>query len=100
MDAPRALLLENVAALDGVHLLGIRVEDAGDRRGHRPRPRLSAIGAFSIGTNQIDLAAAPMAVSPSSTCPSPTPAVLPETVRSTSLPGSVGERVAPRSERA
>ncbi|SDG03724.1 D-3-phosphoglycerate dehydrogenase [Blastococcus aurantiacus] len=83
---PRALLLENIdpvavellesagydvearrgaldeadliAALDGVALLGIRSKTQVTAEVLRARPELVAVGAFCIGTNQIDLAAA------------------------------------------
>ncbi|MEX5716987.1 phosphoglycerate dehydrogenase [Geodermatophilus maliterrae] len=86
MDRPRALLLENidpvaadllrsagyeteslrgaldeadlVAALDGVDLLGIRSKTLVTAEVLRRSPGLAAVGAFCIGTNQIDLAAA------------------------------------------
>ncbi|NEK87955.1 phosphoglycerate dehydrogenase [Blastococcus saxobsidens] len=83
---PRALLLENIdliaeevlssagyeveslrgaldeddliAALDGVHLLGIRSKTQVTASALRSLPDLAAVGAFCIGTNQIDLPAA------------------------------------------
>ena len=83
---PRALLLENIdavaadllgsagyeveslrgaldeadlaAALDGVDVLGIRSKTQVTAEVLRRRPGLAAVGAFCIGTNQIDLAAA------------------------------------------
>jgi D-3-phosphoglycerate dehydrogenase / 2-oxoglutarate reductase len=83
---PRALLLENIdpvaaellgaagyeveslrgaldeadltAALDGVDVLGIRSKTQVTAEVLRARPGLAAIGAFCIGTNQIDLATA------------------------------------------
>ncbi|WP_448639292.1 phosphoglycerate dehydrogenase [Geodermatophilus sp. URMC 63] len=83
---PRALLLENIdavaadllgsagyeveslrgaldeadliAALDGVDVLGIRSKTQVTADVVRHRPGLAAVGAFCIGTNQIDLAAA------------------------------------------
>src|SRR3954470_13161401 len=83
---PRALLLENIdpvavelltsagfevdsmrraldeadliAALDGVDVLGIRSKTQVTAEVLRSRPGLAAVGAFCIGTNQIDLAAA------------------------------------------
>ena len=83
---PRALLLENIdpvavellssagcevesmrgaldeadliAALDGVDLLGIRSKTQVTKAVVDARPGLVAVGAFCIGTNQIDLAAA------------------------------------------
>src|SRR5215212_8889432 len=83
---PRALLLENIdpvatdvlssagfevdsrkgaldegdlaVALDGVDLLGIRSKTHVTAEVLRRHPRLAAVGAFCIGTNQIDLAAA------------------------------------------
>ncbi|PRY50157.1 D-3-phosphoglycerate dehydrogenase [Geodermatophilus tzadiensis] len=86
MDRPRALLLENidpvaaellgaagyetesvrgaldeddlVAALDGVEVLGIRSKTQVTADVLRRRPGLAAVGAFCIGTNQIDLRAA------------------------------------------
>jgi D-3-phosphoglycerate dehydrogenase len=47
-----------VAALDGVDLLGIRSKTQVTAEVVRARPGLAAVGAFCIGTNQIDLAAA------------------------------------------
>ncbi|SFO73251.1 D-3-phosphoglycerate dehydrogenase [Geodermatophilus dictyosporus] len=86
MDRRRALLLENidpvaaellraagyetesvrgaldeddlVAALDGVEVLGIRSKTQVTADVLRRRPGLAAVGAFCIGTNQIDLRAA------------------------------------------
>jgi D-3-phosphoglycerate dehydrogenase / 2-oxoglutarate reductase len=86
LDRPRALLLENidpvaadllrsagyeteslrgaldeadlVAALDGVDLLGIRSKTLVTAEVLRRSPGLAAVGAFCIGTNQVDLAAA------------------------------------------
>ena len=86
LPAPRALLLENidpvavdlltaagyevesrrgaldeadlVAALDGVDLLGIRSKTQVTAEAVRSSPSLVSVGAFCIGTNQIDLAAA------------------------------------------
>jgi D-3-phosphoglycerate dehydrogenase len=83
---PRALLLENIdpvarellsaagfeveslrgaldeddlaAALDGVHLLGIRSKTQVTADVLKRNPGLAAVGAFCIGTNQIDLVAA------------------------------------------
>ncbi|SES76086.1 phosphoglycerate dehydrogenase [Geodermatophilus poikilotrophus] len=83
---PRALLLENIdpvaadllgsagfateslrgaldeadliAALDGVDVLGIRSKTQVTAEVLRRRPGLAAVGAFCIGTNQIDLATA------------------------------------------
>jgi D-3-phosphoglycerate dehydrogenase / 2-oxoglutarate reductase len=83
---PRALLLENIdpvavellsesgyeveslrgaldeadltAALDGIQLLGIRSKTQVTRDVLARRPELAAVGAFCIGTNQIDLVAA------------------------------------------
>lgn len=49
---------ELIAALDGVDMLGIRSRTQITRRVLDNAPRLSAIGAFCIGTNQIDLEAA------------------------------------------
>jgi D-3-phosphoglycerate dehydrogenase / 2-oxoglutarate reductase len=49
---------ELVAALDGVELLGIRSKTNVTSRVLDSCPELVAIGAFCIGTNQIDLAAA------------------------------------------
>ncbi|WP_040339496.1 phosphoglycerate dehydrogenase [Candidatus Blastococcus massiliensis] len=46
------------AALDGVSLLGIRSKTQVTADVLRQRPELAAVGAFCIGTNQIDLAAA------------------------------------------
>ena len=47
-----------VDALDGVDVLGIRSKTQVTAEVFRRRPDLSAVGAFCIGTNQIDLAAA------------------------------------------
>ncbi|MGR7027128.1 phosphoglycerate dehydrogenase [Geodermatophilus sp. URMC 62] len=47
-----------VAALDGVDVLGIRSKTQVTADVVRRRPGLAAVGAFCIGTNQIDLAAA------------------------------------------
>jgi D-3-phosphoglycerate dehydrogenase / 2-oxoglutarate reductase len=86
VDVPRALLLENidqvavdlltsagyevesrrgaldeadlVAALDGVEVLGIRSKTQVTAEVLCSRPDLAAVGAFCIGTNQIDLRAA------------------------------------------
>lgn len=49
---------ELIAALDGVELLGIRSKTALTPKVFESRPSLMAIGAFSVGTNQIDLATA------------------------------------------
>lgn len=49
---------ELLEALDGVHLLGIRSKTEVTARVLEQAPDLLAIGAFCIGTNQIDLAAA------------------------------------------
>ena len=49
---------ELIAALDGVQLLGIRSKTRLTRRVLEAHPQLIAAGAFSIGTNQIDLEAA------------------------------------------
>lgn len=49
---------ELIAALDGVHLLGIRSKTQVTERVLAAAPDLLAIGAFCIGTNQIDLHAA------------------------------------------
>ncbi|WP_138733387.1 phosphoglycerate dehydrogenase [Modestobacter excelsi] len=46
------------AALDGVHLLGIRSKTQVTRAAVEGHPELAAVGAFCIGTNQIDLVAA------------------------------------------
>jgi D-3-phosphoglycerate dehydrogenase len=86
LDVRRALLLENIdpvavellssagfevkehrgaldeddliAALDGVDVLGIRSKTQVTARVVEQRPGLAAVGAFCIGTNQIDLTAA------------------------------------------
>jgi D-3-phosphoglycerate dehydrogenase / 2-oxoglutarate reductase len=86
LDKPRALLLENidpvavelltsagfdveqrrgaldeddlVAALEGVDVLGIRSKTQVTAEVLKQRPELAAVGAFCIGTNQIDLGAA------------------------------------------
>ncbi|SFN87164.1 D-3-phosphoglycerate dehydrogenase [Geodermatophilus obscurus] len=47
-----------VAALDGVDVLGIRSKTQVSAEVARARPGLAAVGAFCIGTNQIDLGAA------------------------------------------
>ncbi|PKQ25701.1 MAG: phosphoglycerate dehydrogenase [Actinobacteria bacterium HGW-Actinobacteria-4] len=49
---------ELIAALDGVELLGIRSKTQLTQRVIEASPSLIAAGAFSIGTNQIDLATA------------------------------------------
>ena len=49
---------ELIEALDGVHLLGIRSKTQVSERVVANAPDLIAIGAYCIGTNQIDLAAA------------------------------------------
>lgn len=49
---------ELIRALDGVEVLGIRSKTTVTRRVLEAHPQLTAIGAFCIGTNQIDLAAA------------------------------------------
>jgi D-3-phosphoglycerate dehydrogenase len=49
---------ELIAALDGVDVLGIRSKTQVTAQVLRGRPGLAAVGAFSVGTNQIDLAAA------------------------------------------
>jgi D-3-phosphoglycerate dehydrogenase len=49
---------ELIAALEGVSVLGIRSKTDVTARVLRARPDLLAIGAFCIGTNQIDLATA------------------------------------------
>ncbi len=49
---------ELIASLDGVDLLGIRSKTEVTARVLAARPELVAIGAFCIGTNQIDLDAA------------------------------------------
>ncbi|MBL0887451.1 phosphoglycerate dehydrogenase [Myceligenerans indicum] len=49
---------ELIAALDGVHLLGIRSKTQVTEKVLASTDSLLAVGAFSIGTNQIDLTAA------------------------------------------
>ncbi|WP_439645011.1 phosphoglycerate dehydrogenase [Demequina pelophila] len=49
---------ELIAALDGVQMLGIRSKTQLTERVIESAPSLIAVGAFSIGTNQIDLDAA------------------------------------------
>jgi D-3-phosphoglycerate dehydrogenase len=49
---------ELVEALDGVELLGIRSKTQVTREVFEAHPNLLSVGAFCIGTNQIDLAAA------------------------------------------
>ncbi len=52
---------ELIAALEGVDMLGIRSKTHVTRSVLQARPELKAIGAFCIGTNQIDLDAAAQA---------------------------------------
>ena len=47
-----------IKALNGFEILGIRSKTTVSRRVLEAHPQLAAIGAFCIGTNQIDLAAA------------------------------------------
>lgn len=47
-----------IAALDGVEYLGIRSQTQVTRKVIESNPQLKAVGTFSIGTNQIDTAAA------------------------------------------
>ena len=47
-----------IEALEGVDYLGLRSKTEVTERVLRARPELKAIGAFCIGTNQIDLATA------------------------------------------
>jgi D-3-phosphoglycerate dehydrogenase len=47
-----------IAALDGIDVLGIRSKTQVTAEVLRRRPDLAAVGAFCIGTNQIDLVAA------------------------------------------
>ncbi|GAB3622322.1 phosphoglycerate dehydrogenase [Mariniluteicoccus endophyticus] len=49
---------ELIDALDGVGILGIRSKTSITERVFRERPLLESVGAFCIGTNQIDLRAA------------------------------------------
>jgi len=49
---------ELIAALDGVRVLGIRSKTTVSARVFAEHPQLEAIGAFCIGTNQVDLKAA------------------------------------------
>jgi len=49
---------ELIEALEGVHILGIRSKTSVTEAVIKARPELLVIGAFSIGTNQIDLSAA------------------------------------------
>lgn len=49
---------ELIDALEGIDLLGIRSKTHVTRRVFEARPDLMAVGAFCIGTNQIDLEAA------------------------------------------
>ncbi|MDO4255351.1 MAG: phosphoglycerate dehydrogenase [Kocuria sp.] len=53
-----------IAALEGVDLLGIRSKTTVSRAVLEASPGLMAIGAFCIGTNQIDLAAASESATP------------------------------------
>ena len=56
---PRALGEDElIEAIDGVHLLGIRSTTQVTERVLAAAPDLAAVGAFCIGVNQIDLAAA------------------------------------------
>src|ERR671920_2191976 len=50
--------LELIDALEGVDVLGIRSKTQVTAKVLENRPGLAAVGAFCIGTNQIDLAAA------------------------------------------
>jgi D-3-phosphoglycerate dehydrogenase len=63
VEARRGALDEGdlIDALDGVALLGIRSKTQVTAEVLRTRPGLLAVGAFCIGTNQIDLAAAAQA---------------------------------------
>lgn len=60
VEARRGALdpVELTTALDGVELLGIRSKTQVTREVIEANPQLLAVGAFCIGTNQIDLAAA------------------------------------------
>src|SRR5699024_12632449 len=49
---------ELIAALDGVQVLGIRSKTSVTRRVLEAAPALLTIGAFCIGTNQVDVATA------------------------------------------
>ena len=49
---------ELISALEGVDLLGIRSKTKVTQAVIQARPELKAVGAFCIGTNQIDLDAA------------------------------------------
>lgn len=57
---PRALSEDELVAklAEGVHLLGVRSKTRVSRRALESAPRLLAVGAFCIGTNHLDLAAA------------------------------------------
>jgi D-3-phosphoglycerate dehydrogenase len=56
---PRALGEDElIEAIDGVHLLGIRSGTHVTERVLAAAPQLAAVGAFCIGVNQVDLAAA------------------------------------------
>ena len=57
---PRALKEDELVAklAEGVHILGIRSKTRVTRRAIESGKRLLSVGAFCIGTNQIDLAAA------------------------------------------
>ena len=57
---PKALKEDELAAklAEGVHLLGIRSKTKVTRKALESGKRLLSVGAFCIGTNQIDLAAA------------------------------------------
>jgi D-3-phosphoglycerate dehydrogenase len=60
VESRRGALEEDdlIAALDGVDVLGIRSKTQVTAEVLKQRPELTAVGAFCIGTNQIDLAAA------------------------------------------
>lgn len=55
---------ELIDALEGVDLLGIRSKTTVSRAVFEARPNLMAVGAFCIGTNQIDLVAAAESATP------------------------------------
>ncbi len=75
---PKALDKEAlIEALKGVHVVGIRSRTQLTREVIEAAGTLVAIGCFSVGTNQVDLAAARERGIPVFNAPSPTPAPSP-----------------------
>ena len=64
---------EWIEALHGFDMVGVRSKTRVTQRVIEANPQLQAIGAFCIGTNQIDLSTATSTVSPCSTLRIPTP---------------------------